>query len=171
MKKRLIMLCIIALLNQVTWAQSVGPSSINASGGSTVVDGNTHEYAIGDVVAGSTYDGPGLVVTQGVLQPVVEDPNSIGQLTIDAAYLNVFPNPVEQTLFLQPGFNGRGVLEYVLTDLQGRILLQKKAPLEQGNERQQINMGHLAAAPYCLQVLWQQEGKVYTKAYKIQKIK
>jgi len=170
MKELLIVLCLL-LYSLAAGAQSIGPSTLNTAGGSQTIAGNTYEYAIGDVVAGNTYDGPGLVVTPGVLQPMVEDPSGINQPLIDAGALNVFPNPVEQVLFMQPDFKKGGILEYVLADVQGRVMLQGRAALGQGNERQQINMNHLAAASYNLNVVWKQAGKTYVRSYKIQKIK
>jgi len=171
MKKLLTVLCLLLLCSMAARAQSIGPSTLNAAGGSRTIEGNTYEYAIGEVVAGSTYDGPGLIVTPGVLQPMIEDPDGIDQLVIDPGALGVFPNPVEQALFLQPDFKKKGILEYVLSDIQGRILLEKKVNLDQGNERQQIDMNHLAAATYNLSVVWKQAGKLYVKAFKIQKVK
>ena len=171
MKKLLTALCFMLLYNLAARAQSIGPSALNATGGSRTIGGNTYEYAIGGVVSGDTYEGPGLVVTSGVLQPIVNDPDGIDQLVIDAGALSVFPNPVEQLLFLQPDFKKKGILEYILSDIQGRILLKNKVSLDRGNERQQIDMSHLAAASYSLSVVWKQAGKLYVKAYKIQKVK
>lgn len=152
-------------------AQSIGPSTYNTTGGSNSAGPNTIEYAIGDVVAGNTYIGSNLVVTQGVLQPVNPQPNGVETPGISAADLFVFPNPSAQTLFLQPRFSKGGTLEYSLLDASGRILTWKTVQLSHGNERQEVSMLPFAVGQYMLRVLWTQQGKTSSNVFKVQKIK
>ena len=166
--KYLMTFLLCMLITVITTAQSVGPSSLNASGGSAVVSGNTFEYAIGDLLT-TTYTSSSLVVTQGVLQPMPA-PTGISTPGIAASDLSVFPNPASGYLFLQPGFSKGGVLEYLLLDATGKTVLQRSVTLTQGNERQEIVMTPFAAGQYMLQVQWRQQGQTYMNAYKVQKL-
>lgn len=150
-------------------AQSVGPSALNATGGSGTIAGNTYEYSIGTIVLSQTFSSASLIVTDGVLQPILT-PTGITQHNISAAQLSVFPNPVSTALFLQPAFAKGGQLIYVLTDAAGKSVITQSQALATGNERQEINMKHLAAGQYNLTVEWQSGDKHFTNAYKIQKI-
>lgn len=152
-------------------AQSIGPSVLNANGGSTSSNGNTYEYAIGGVVAAKTYSSANLVVTPGVLQPLMDNPNSVQQPGILSENLSVYPNPVDDILFLQPSFGKKGTMIYILSDAKGRTIARREIPLEQGNEQQQIPMSHYAVGQYNLNVQWTAQGKTFISAYKIQKVK
>lgn len=160
-------LCAAPLLR----AQSIGPASVNATGGSRQIAGNTYEYAIGDGVFTPAFVGPGLVVTPGVLQPTDEDPNSIQPPGIDAGALALFPNPAQDVLLLQPRFGKKGNLHYLLYDGLGRVILQKDCSLQTGNERQEIHLQALSVGQYTLRVAWTAADGRYVSAYKIQKIK
>src|SRR6218665_2294247 len=120
--KSLLTLISLFLLSLSLHGQSVGPSEINAAGSSVTAGGNTYEYAIGTVVGAPAYISGSLVVTPGVLQPQVEATNGIAETAIPSDRLSVYPNPVEQTLFLKPDFGRKGVLQYVLMDASGRTI-------------------------------------------------
>lgn len=168
-QKLLLTLSGIALYCIPARAQSIGPSSINAAGGSGTISGNTYEYSIGTLALQQTYSSPSLIVTDGVLQPNIA-PNSVAPPPIAAGQLSVYPNPVLSTLFVQPGFGKSGTLQYVLTDAAGKTVHTQSVALSLGTERQEINMSALAAGQYTLNVTWQQGGKNYATAYKVQKL-
>jgi hypothetical protein len=161
----------LLLLSALSSAQSIGPSELNATGKSVVTGGNTYEYAIGAVVGLGAYQSSSLVVTPGVLQPQNAQPNGIDENAIPGSSLSVYPNPVQETLFLQPAFGKKGMLKYILLDGAGRTLMTRNATLEHGNELQEIQMSAYAIGQYTLSVEWQQQGKAFNTAYKIQKIK
>jgi hypothetical protein len=171
MKQLLTYLFALLFLPLAMHAQSIGPSEMNATGKSVFAGGNTYEYAIGTVVAGTTYQSSSLVVTQGVLQPVIGSVSGVHEPGISSDHLMVYPNPVQETLFLKPEFGKKGKLEYVLLDGAGRTIMKSSAALEFGNELQEIPMSPYAVGQYTLSVTWQQQGKVQSTAFKIQKIK
>jgi hypothetical protein len=171
MKHLLTFLSALLFLPLAMHAQSIGPSEMNAAGKSVFAGSNTYEYAIGTVVAGNTFQSSSLIVTQGVLQPLIEEPNGVHEPGISSDNLSVYPNPVEQTLFLKPAFGKKGKLEYVLLDGAGRTIMKNSAALEQGNELQEIPMSSYAVGQYTLSVTWQHQGQSKSTAYKIQKIK
>jgi hypothetical protein len=150
------------------FAQSIGPSTIDAAGSSFSGGGFSYEYAVGQLVAANTYISPGLVITHGVLQP--QSPSGIGDQSIAAESLNVYPSPFENTLFLQPAFSAGGILQYGLFDAAGRLVLSREARLTSGTERQELTVAHIAAGQYFINVTWIQSGVKYVAAYKLQKL-
>lgn len=163
-----LLIILLGLLPLVTSAQSLGPATLNATGKSATLSGNTYEYAIGGLT-GNTYTSASLVVTPGVLQPV-QVSTGIGTPEITTADLSVFPNPAAHTLYLQPHFGKKGTLQYVITDVLGRTIATQKINLEKGNEKQEIDMSPYAMGQYNLTVHWLQQGKTYRSTYKVQKI-
>jgi hypothetical protein len=169
--KHLFTVFLMLLLPAIVKAQSVGPAELNAYGKSVTNAGNTYEYAIGTVVAVPAYVSGTLVVTPGVLQPVLTETSGVEETAIPADALAVYPNPVDQVLFLKPAFGKKGTLQYSLIDAAGRTIKTQSAELQNGNELQQVPMSAFASGQYTLQVEWQQQGKTLNTAYKIQKIK
>jgi hypothetical protein len=150
-------------------AQSLGPSEMNAAGRSATVGGNNYEYAIGTVVGQAAYSSASLVVTPGVLQP--QNPTGAGVPAIAAAALRVFPSPMENTLFLEPAFNGAGDLEYKLLNAAGQLVRERSVKLSSGTERQSLDVRGLAAGNYFLQVSWTGTGAAAQQsAFKLQKL-
>lgn len=150
-------------------AQSTGPATFNAAGGTAAIGANTYEFSIAEMAVTTTYSGNGLVVTQGILQPQPRA-TGIAQQGILPTQLSVYPNPVEATLFLQPAFGKSGSLEYMLTDAAGRKIYSRTQKLDAGNERQEINMAPYAAGQYNLSIIWMDRAHTATGTYKIQKI-
>ena len=109
-----------------------------------------------------------MIVIPGVLQPVAA--TGVGQHTISSTDMQVFPSPVVTTLFLQPAFSGGGSLQYSLYDAAGKLVLSHKTILKTDAERQSIEMEHIAAGQYILQVAWVRAGTTYTAGYKVQKL-
>jgi hypothetical protein len=168
--KIILTLGVVAGLAYASHAQSIGPAVLDVAGGSNTTAGITHEYAIGQVVAGNTYSSASLIVTPGVLQPITES-TGVSQHVISGLDLRVYPAPVETVLFLQPAFKGGGRLSYSLYDMAGRMLLQQESVLVTGAEQQSIDVRALPAAQYSLQVTWQQAGQSTSTSYKIQKLR
>lgn len=150
-------------------AQSIGPSTLNASGASKTINGNTYEYSIGEMVLVHTSIHPNLVVTQGVLQPTKAS-TGIGDVSILTEDLNVFPNPFYDVIHLRPNWKLGGRLSISLLDITGRELLHWYWDLQKGNEQQSIQLGNLAAGAYMLQVQYKQVTKNHIGTFKIQKI-
>lgn len=163
MRKQLIISALL-LCGTAANAQSV----LNSTGGYGMAGGNTFEYALGDVVAGTTLSSSSLVVTQGVLQPGVATTGIHPIPTITG--LQVFPSPVSSTLYLQPDLGRGGVLHYELYDAAGRLVIARNAALQTGNERQEMDVHSLAVGQYMLQVQWQSGAVNSAGAYKIQKL-
>src|SRR6188508_3310008 len=123
-------------------AQASGPDVTDAIGGSTTIGGITHEYAIGQMIDAETWFTGALVNAPGVLQPVKYVREGDGQ--IGASELQIFPDPVVTTLYLQPAFGRGGKLTYGLYDAAGALVMGREAELVDGAERQQLSVEHIA---------------------------
>jgi len=151
------------------YAQSLGPAAIDAAGASFSSGAFSYEYAIGQVGADNTHISAALVLTPGVLQPQTNT-TGISQNAIAATSLQVYPDPVESTLFIQPAFGNRGKLQMGLFDAAGKLVRRQEIQLETGAELQKMDVTPFAAGNYLLQVTWGSGGESYTSGYKLQKL-
>lgn len=168
--KTLIFLACSFGLPVVVQAQSIGPSTLNAAGHSQLLNGHTYEWSVGEMAVVGTFVSPGLVVTQGVLQPVIKA-NGVGTVPGALAQLKVYPNPVadDGLLYLNPSFATGGKLTYHLVDAAGKTVLRQASDLQTGKELQTVSMSRFAAGQYTLSVEWQDASGKSATAYKIQK--
>jgi hypothetical protein len=170
MKSNFILSCILAMLaaSPNVRGQSIGPSVLNANGGSGTAGGNTFEWSIGETMV-STYTSSSIVVTQGVLQPT-SGTTEIADNTL-APRLDVFPNPSSALVNLQFNAPAQGTLTYRLSDLLGRVIQEKAIEVNSGTTSKQLNIKDLACATYMLQVMYKTKGNNEESAtYKIQKL-
>jgi hypothetical protein len=158
-------LCAIINVN----AQSIGPSGLTAAGNSVNAGGITYEYAIGQTMSGATLYASNLILTPDVLQPA----STTGISTPGSAIseLQVFPSPMESTLYLRPSFKAGGTLHYSLYDVAGKQITNQEAALISGSEQQTISVERLPVGQYVLQVSWIQQDNTYTRSYKLQKLR
>ncbi|OJW83657.1 MAG: hypothetical protein BGO69_05005 [Bacteroidetes bacterium 46-16] len=147
-------------------AQSIGPSTLDAAGGSTSLSGNTYEWSVGDMAVISTYTSASLVVTQGTLQPF-NIPTGVNVITLDKQ-LKVYPNPAVNTVLLEYNLDHAGKLDYVLQDITGKTILQRSLTVKIGESKEAINMAALASATYMLNVTYKpSEGPQQIMTFKI----
>lgn len=151
-------------------AQSIGPSTLNSAGGSATLGGNTYEWSLGEMTVVSTYSGGSLVVTQGLLQPANLS-NGIHEHSIAAGALQVYPNPAEDVLYLQPAFRQGDKLSFALLDMTGKTILREEKLLVTGTELQTIRLTGLAAGNYMLQVVLVTTSGNQVAGYKVQKLR
>lgn len=152
------------------WAQS----TVNSTGGSTVVSGNTYEWSVGETVMTHTATAGNTVLTHGVLQPIIVSDDTTQHIDdtpgLTAAQIRVFPNPAEQQIYIQPALKPYAKLSYTLIDLQGRTILQDTVTLHRGNEKVDIPIHHLAAGGYVLRVFCIENNRPYHNSFNIQKL-
>ena len=150
-------------------AQSVGPATLNATGGSKTIGTQEFEWSVGEMTMVSTFAGSNVIVTQGVLQPsaaMTGVPNSPG-LTDQ---LQVFPNPVSSVVNFRYTSASEGTLNYRLIDMTGKVISSLSMNVKQGTNEQQVDLTSLACATYFLEITTHTPG-TETISYKIQKIK
>ena len=157
---------LLALFAYNARAQSIGPSTIDAAGGSAGLSGNTYEWSVGDMAVITTYTSGSLVVTQGTLQPF-NIPTGINKITLDQM-LKAYPNPATNTVFLEYNLDNAGKLDYVLQDIAGKTVQQKTLSITPGSNKEAISMSALANAVYMLNVSYKpNEGVPQTISFKV----
>jgi hypothetical protein len=157
---------LVALASGYTKAQSIGPSTLDAAGGSAGLSGNTYEWSVGDMAVITTYTSGSLVVTQGTLQPF-NIPTGVNVITLDKQ-LKAYPNPATNTVFLEYDLNSKGKLTYILQDITGKVILQKTLAVSAGSSKETISMNALASATYMLNVSYKpDQGEQQTVSFKV----
>ena len=151
-------------------AQTMTPSTLNASGGSGEIAGNIYEYSVGEMVLVHTATAPNLIVTQGVLQPQ-EEASGIADAVLPEKALTVYPNPSSDILYLQPDMAYGGKLVLSLTDMTGRSLVKKECVLKTGTEKQTIDLSMFAAGTYLLYATFTHNNQDFVRSFKVQKLK
>ena len=172
MKRTFILMGLLGSLTAVPQArgQSIGPSTLNATGGSATIGSNNFEWSVGEMTMVSTFTAPGIVVTQGVLQP---DDNTTGVVNANALNdkVHVFPVPTSAVLNVQYSFATKGTLSCRLTDAAGKAILTRTVSVSPGNDQQQLNIATLPAANYMLEVTYKtDDAKEQQTTFKVQKL-
>lgn len=159
---------LLASLNDVCSAQSLGPAILNAAGGSAAVSGNTHEWSVGEMVLVNTVTTTGLVVTQGILQPMLQV-TGIHDNELALEGMSIYPNPASNQLNIK--FNIARDLDVVLklTDISGREQYLKKIKSHNGSALITMDFKPYASGVYLLQVATTDKTKTYTNTFKVVK--
>lgn len=150
-------------------AQNIGPGIINAAGGSANIGSATYEFSIGEMAVVHTASTGNIVVTHGVLQPLMKA-TSIKDADFFKQFLSLYPNPTQNIVYFQPAFRRGGILSFQLFDVVGRLVMDGSFDLKYGSEKQQIVLGHLVSGSYMLHVRFEQGVNTFNTAYKIQKL-
>lgn len=150
--------------------QSIGPSTVNATGGSGPIGGTIYDWSIGEMSLVGTFSAAGVIVTQGVLQNDIPG-EGVGKVSL-AGNLVVFPNPASTIVNLQYTATSNGKLSYRLMDLLGKTVITKSLDVRAGITTEPLHISELAVATYMLEVSLQAEnGAAQTISYKIEKLK
>jgi hypothetical protein len=150
MKKKYLALIAALAFCQIIQAQSIGPATINASGGGTVVNGNSFDYSIGEMTVVNTATTANNHYTQGVLQPAVITAESIDNILLSSQLLSVYPNPSHNILNIQTIDNTDAIASVQLYDALGKVVFSAK--YDNKKSLQTIDMSAMANAYYTLQV-------------------
>lgn len=169
MKRRYLILLMGIAAATGAHAQSVGPTTLNATGGTGAISGNTYEWSIGEMVLVHTAISSNLIVTQGLLQPS-PPPSGIKKTEALLADMMVYPNPAHDIIYLQSKLAGGGILQYVLQDITGKVLKTETVALITGNEKQTISLEGHAAGSYMLNVHFSRNQQQYQNNFKIEKL-
>lgn len=67
---------------------------------------------------------------------------------------SIFPNPVDDQLFVELNLKKDSPITMVISDLSGKVILQKTTLLTAGSQIATLNVGHLAKGAYLLKMKW-----------------
>ncbi len=153
-------------------AQSIGPATLNAAGGNANISGYDFGWSVGEMTMVGTFTTPGIIVTQGLLQPSDETATGVATNTTVARQLSVFPNPATSVVNIQYSSATAVTLSYRLTDIAGKVVDKQIVNMEPGTSTSQVNVSTLACATYVLEVIINPgTNAAQSTSYKIQKLK
>ena len=171
MKKVVLLIPLTLIGATLVRAQSVGPATVNAAGNSKVIGSNQFDWSVGEMSIVSTFSTPGIVITQGVLQPSETDHTGVPVTTLNKQ-LQVFPNPASSVVNLEYDAQSAGILTYDLMDITGKIITKKVVKVKPGTTTEQISVSDLACATYMLKVsVSSNNAAPEIVSYKIEKLK
>lgn len=133
------------------YAQSISPSIINASGGTAILNSNTYEWSIAEMVSVATYSTTSNFVTTGILQPL-EEKLSIHLLPNSNASISIYPNPFTSLISLNVKSDDLKDIQIEVKNLLGQLVYQQDYTLQSNNETILVNLNHLSVGPYVIQV-------------------
>lgn len=154
---------LLALLPFYAQAQT----TVNASGGSGTIAGNLYAYSIGEMVLVSTSSTAQITVTQGLLQSDGDINVGMQEDALSAGHMTLYPNPVNNILYIQPELDNGGELSMRLYDMDGRLIVDRDIRLSSGTERQEIDMASFSEGSYFLRTALRQGQQTTHKGFKI----
>ena len=153
-------------------AQSIGPSTINAAGGGVTIGSSNFAWSAGEMTLVSTFTTPGIIVTQGVLQPSGNAALTVPVTGELSKAPHVFPNPARDYVNVQYTSSVTGTLSCKLLDVAGKEISREEIAVANGQAAGQIYIRSLAAATYMLEItIIPENGSPQIAAYKIQKLR
>ncbi len=171
MKKIILLITVMISCWQYSFCQNVPGVQTSCSTASQGTAGNfVISYTIGEMPLVQSWKSNGLLITQGVLQPLTS--------TADPAYdcfsqteVRIFPNPNPGTFSLQLSLLKKGSVKTILTDVTGRQLQQDEFIYSTFTTKQ-YNITRLPNAVYFLQLLFTETGSNQPKrcVYTIEKL-
>ncbi len=169
MKKMIFSIPVIAAFAITANAQSIGPATLNATGGTAVIGANEFDWSVGEMVMVNTFSTSSVVVTQGVLQPAASSTTRVDE-TDWPARLSVYPNPASSVVNIHCASVQPSSFTYKLMDMTGKTLLTGKSTAKNGKPEEQLNIATLACATYMLAITVNTEHETKTITYKIEKL-
>jgi opacity protein-like surface antigen len=139
---------LLVLLFALAVFSSKAQQAVTTAGGDAAGIGGTVVWSVGQVVF-TTNVSANYSIAQGVQHP---HEISITPGTQSGGFnfsLLVYPNPTNDFVTLQLKYYNNENLTYQLFDAAGRLLISNKITSSKTN----IGMGHLAAAPYLLKII------------------
>jgi hypothetical protein len=151
-------------------AQSAAPATLNSTGNTSIIGSNEFDWSVGEMTMVSTFATPGIVITQGVLQPSELQPTAVPVTGALTKQLQVFPTPATSVVNIKYSSPGQGFLSYKFMDMNGKMMKTQSLNVAMGTTVEQINVAELACATYMLEVTVNSEnGAPESIVYKIQK--
>lgn len=150
-------------------AQVWHSATVNATGGSAQLSGNTYEWSIGEMTLVNTVSTANLVVTQGLLQPILNT-TGIKHPELSANQLQVYPNPTKDIVFIKPNLTPNTSLTLIVYDISGRAFFRTTKVLKTGTEVQTVDLGKYAAGNYLLDIVAGTSAASTKNTFKIQKL-
>lgn len=151
-------------------AQTIAPNILNSAGGSVKVNGVLYDWSFAEMTMINTVLSDKLIVTQGILQTRTDTAGTgISDVSFPGPEIIVFPNPTQNSVRFEGDYSSEGRMQYTLTDIQGKVIQEKRFVIHSGKDQQTIDLSELCPGTYLLNFLVEHENRTFFKTSKIQK--
>jgi len=174
-KVRLCFLSSCIFLSLGSFAQSITPATLNATGGTYFFTYYRVEWSFGESMAIATMSDPGnnVTVTNGILQPNTHNPATINNTgTWDRDEIRILPNPTQNVIEIDFFSKQKGKVTMNLFDESGRLMGKKQFDYFGNGSIQKWNLNGFAVGTYLLHIQLEPTGTSVAKkgAFKVIKI-
>jgi hypothetical protein len=167
--KKLITGLILATLANVSNAQSIGPATLNATGGQGTISGTTIEYNFGEMVSTETMSNTNFVITHGTLQPFYFSPESIDEQSLLTDVITITPTISTNSFLINIKSIESGNVSCFVYDAVGKVIKQVFFDKNSNPTTYQLNLDEVAAAEYYILITLKNKTTKFS-TFKIQKI-
>lgn len=140
--------------SQTISKDTIAPSIINATGGSSVYNDITYEWSIGEALITDAMSSGGIIVINGILQPAAPESatryDNNNQWSKDE--IRIFPNPARDWLTIKFLSVETGRVTVRLWDAAGKCLYFKQFYFPGGSRAEMINVSRYASGDYILNI-------------------
>jgi hypothetical protein len=151
MKHKILFSTFLLAASSTLCAQSIGPATFNAAGGSTTIGSNVWEFSLGEMSVVSTNSAGNISITHGVLQPSKNNPDAINDIAKENKNILVYPNPSNAQINISAKDGLLDCNGIVLYDAIGKIIYTNKNP-QQINGTYSIDVQAFASGNYLLKI-------------------
>lgn len=152
--KKLILILPALWIGEIQAQQAIAASGGNASGSS-----GSSSYTVGQI-AYNAYSSSAGSVNQGVQQPYEIITLATDDISAEKQEIQLYPNPVQDVLYVDFGKETTGKSSYQLFDSQGKLV-------KQGNLNQQKNELDMRMFPQSVYIIRIMEDSKNVKIFKI----
>ena len=173
-KLRLVFLSVGIFFSLCSFAQSITPSILNATGGTYFFNYTRVEWSFGESMAIETMSASNIIVTNGILQPGTHIPATINNDgTWDRDEIKVLPNPTPDILEIDFFSKHKGKVTMNLYDESGRFMGSKQFDYFGTGRIEKWDLSRYASGMYFLNIQLEPTGNSVKKkgSFKVQKIK
>ena len=168
--KKIISLFLFALVCFYSNAQNIPSTQTSCATATQGVSGNfVISYTIGEMPLVQSWKANGLLITQGILQPITFTTDTVYECYSNTE-VRVYPNPTNGVFSIQYAILKKGKAVTLLYNTAGQQL-QKDAFDYNSFTRKTYDINHCASGRYYMVLIFTEEGgKTKKCAYTIQKI-
>lgn len=175
MRKVRLFFCSVSLFFSLgSYAQSVSPATLNATGGTYIFSYYRVEWSFGESMAINTMSHPNIIVTNGILQPGTHNPATINNTGAwDRDEIRILPNPTQNVIEIDFFSKQQGKVTMNLYDESGRLMGIKQFDYFGNGRIEKWDLSRYASGAYMLNILLEPTGTSVAKkgAFKVIKIK
>jgi Secretion system C-terminal sorting domain len=172
-KARLFFLSVGIFLSLGSYAQSIGPATLNVTGGTYFFTYYRVEWSFGESMAINTMTDPNAIVTNGILQPNTNNPATVNNTgTWDRDEIRILPNPTHNVVEINIFTKQKGKVIMNLYDESGRFMGTNQFDYFGNGVIKKWNLSKYGSGMYFLNIHLEPTGTSVAKkgAFKIQKI-